>query len=192
MIYFNKLYRLKTAYIVKKEVKGEGGKGIMYCKKCGKKLEENERYCSACGEPVDMQEMDKTDNREQENSQMGKDRLQRKNDDNRRFAHNSTADHPTKALIVEGIGILFFIYMLIVNGSGDASDLHWLEENGPGVFFIGLIFIVVSHFMMKKYKKNYRLYGIGYVGYIVSCIAVVLLIVLLLLSIFMVIPVMLR
>ena len=32
MIYFNKLYRLKTAYIVKKEVKGEGGKGIMYCK----------------------------------------------------------------------------------------------------------------------------------------------------------------
>lgn len=27
-------------------------KRIMYCAKCGKKLEENEKFCTACGRPV--------------------------------------------------------------------------------------------------------------------------------------------
>lgn len=29
-----------------------GGEHIMYCAKCGKKLEENEKFCTACGRPV--------------------------------------------------------------------------------------------------------------------------------------------
>lgn len=113
------------------------------------------------------------------------------NDSNNKLK-NSISDQPTKALVVEGIGILFFIYMMIVNGSSDTVTQAWFQKNGAGVFFIGLIFLVVSYFMLKKYKKNHKLYGIGYAGYILSCIAAILMAVMLIISVFMVIMFMIR
>lgn len=155
----------------------------MYCRKCGKKLEENERFCSVCGEPVAKTDVDQLDSEQQDNNKMRNDSLQRQVDNSKRYVKNNMADQPTKALIVEGIGILFFIYMLIVNGSSDYNTQKWLEKNGVGVFIIGLIFLVISYFMLKKYKKNHKLYGIGYAGYIISCIAVVLMVAMVIMSI---------
>lgn len=155
----------------------------MYCRKCGRKLEESERFCGACGEPVVRKAMNPTNN-EFYGRQAGYDHLQRQEDNSRRYGDNMSKQ-PTKALVVEGIGFLFFIYMAILNG-GDFLDQRWLEENGGGVFLIGLIFIVISYFMLRSHKKKYNLYGIGYAGYIISCIAVVIMIVIILLSVLMI------
>lgn len=159
----------------------------MYCRKCGKKLEENEKFCSACGEPVNRTHVSQVNDSRQDNVRISNMRLKDQSGDSNNKLKNSMSDQPTKALIVEGIGILFFIYMLIANSSSDNTAQTWLQRNGAGVFFIGLIFLVVSYFMLKKYKKNHKLYGIGYVGYIISCIAVILMVVMLILSVFMVI-----
>lgn len=168
-----------------------GGKHNMYCRKCGKKLEENEQFCSACGEPVDKTDASQVNDKRQDNTRISNIRLKGQSGGSNKLK-NSMSDQPTKALIVEGIGILFFIYMLIANSSNDNATQIWLQRNGAGVFFIGLIFLVVSYFMLKKYKKSHKLYGIGYVGYLISCIAVVLMVAMLIISIFMVIPVMMN
>lgn len=159
----------------------------MYCRKCGKKLEGNEKFCSACGEPVNRTGASQVNDNRLDNAQISNTSLKDQSDESNNKLKNSMSDQPTKALIVEGIGILFFIYMLIANSSSDNTAQTWLQRNGAGVFFIGLIFLVVSYFMLKKYKKTSKLYGIGYVGYIISCIAVILMVVMLILSVFMVI-----
>lgn len=164
----------------------------MYCRKCGKKLEENEKFCSACGEPVNKIDASQVKDSSQDNVRISNKRLKNHSDDSNNKLKNSISDQPTKALVVEGIGILFFIYMMIVNGSSDTVTQAWFQKNGAGVFFIGVIFLVVSYFMLKKYKKNHKLYGIGYAGYILSCIAAILMAVMLIISVLMVIMFMIR
>lgn len=155
---------------------------MMYCKKCGKELGENEQYCSTCGEPSVKMNRNQTDTGRKENEQMEINRPGNR-DYVGKIDKTSAKDQPTKALIVEGIGALFFIYLLILNGSSDYTAQSWLQENGAGVFLIGLIFVVVSYFMLKKYKKNHNLHGIGYAGYLVSCIAAIIMAVMLIWSI---------
>ncbi len=158
----------------------------MYCRRCGRKLEGNERFCGACGEPVNRTDTNQINNSRQNNAPNNNMRFKDQSNGGNNELRSNMSDQPTKALIVEGIGILFFIYMLIVNSSSDNTAQTWLQRNGGGVFFIGLIFLVVSYFMLKKYKKNHKLYGIGYVGYIISCIAAIFMVVMLILSVLMV------
>lgn len=159
----------------------------MYCKKCGKKLDENSKFCSACGEPASHTYIDQMNNANQDITSnpyiLSRDQPYNSNQNGK----NYIPDQPTKALVVEGIGILFFIYMFIVSGSSDYTTQIWFQEYGGGVFLIGLIFLVISFFMFKKHKKNHKLYGIGYIAYIISCIAVILIAVILILSILMII-----
>ena len=94
---------------------------------------------------------------------------------------------PTKALIMEGIGLVFFIYLLLVNSLANRSSETeaWLNDHGTPVFLIGLIFIGISYFMFKRFKKKQPLTGLGYAGYIVSCIAVILVAIIIVISIAM-------
>lgn len=140
------------------------GGTMMYCKKCGAKLEKGNKFCGSCGSAV-----------------------------TKHVSSENEIRQPTRALVVEGIGILFFLYLLLVNSMSDTdiSARNWLEDNGAGVFIIGLIFMTVSFFMFKKYKKENSLYGLGYAGYVISCIAIVLLLVMFVLSILTALPVIL-
>lgn len=141
----------------------------MYCKKCGAKIEENNKFCGVCGEPV----CSSTQNMEIRNSRMCMGQ------------HNGVM--PTKALVTEGIGFLFFVYLLIANSrsNSDYDAEIFLRESGSIFFFVGLVIVVISFFMFKRFKKNNTLQGLGYVGYIASCIALVLLGIIIILSIFM-------
>ena len=47
-----KVYRKSKKYKKQNFVKEKKINRIMYCAKCGKKLEENEKFCTACGRPV--------------------------------------------------------------------------------------------------------------------------------------------
>lgn len=147
----------------------------MYCKKCGAKLEEGNKFCSSCGAPIESSE----------GRNIGIHDVTK----HISLKGESGVRQPTKALVVEGIGILFFLYLLLVNSmSGrDVSAGIWLEDYGAGAFMIGLIFVVVSFFMFRKYKKKNALQGLGYAGYVISCIALVLLLVMVVLSILMII-----
>lgn len=102
---------------------------------------------------------------------------------NNMSGNNNMPAQPTAALVLEGIGLLFFVYLLIANASNDIDAQIFLRESGAGVFFIGLIFIVISFFIFKSHKKKHGLRGIGYAGYIISCIAAVLMLVMLIMSI---------
>lgn len=150
----------------------------MYCSNCGKKLEDNAKFCPACG--ASLIKPSKSEGNPDDGIFTPPKPLDM-------LSWHPKTEQPTKALVMEGIGLLFFIYLIIVNGTGDFLDQIWLEEKGPAVFLIGLVFLVISHFMFKRYKKKHALYGFGYAGYIVSCIAAVLLAVMLVMSIFMVI-----
>lgn len=158
----------------------------MYCKKCGKKLGENERFCSACGEPAGTPYIRQPGHGQMQNSQprepYGRDRY---------TDRPVPSEQPTKALVVEGIGFLFFIYLLIANSRNDFETELWLTKHGAGTFFIGLFFIVISYFMLRKYKKKHRLYGIGYAGYVISCIGGVLMLIMLALAVLSFLPMML-
>ena len=46
----------------------------MYCAKCGKKLEENQKFCSGCGQPV--KEVKQAENNRQNKSQMKKEKFE--------------------------------------------------------------------------------------------------------------------
>lgn len=47
-----KIKRKRLAKKHFKKIEKQENKQIMYCAKCGKKLEENEKFCTACGRPV--------------------------------------------------------------------------------------------------------------------------------------------
>lgn len=135
----------------------------MYCPNCGHKVEDNTMYCPECGKLL------KKDGN-----------LKRQQDININYELEKKKQ-PTKALVVEGIGFLFFIYLLLIDRDWEYQG--WVEDNGVWVFLIGLVFIAISYFMFKRFKKNQLLTGLGYAGYVVSCIAMVIIIAILILGI---------
>lgn len=134
----------------------------MYCKKCGKELKEGQKYCNQCGEPVDKLNV------------TGGNQFEKEAFSTQNYRGNPRSNQPTKALVVEGIGFLFFAYLLLVYLRNEYGSKQYLEEEGVGFFLIGIIIIVISYFMFRNYKKKHDLYGLGYAGYIISCIAVVI------------------
>lgn len=174
----------------------------MYCKNCGKAVSDGIRFCPNCGYEVnhDTNNAQKpsvpkntptgnnNSTRQMHNEQQMRSRQQKSpapmpQNPNNMSGNNNMPAQPTAALIVEGIGFLFFVYLMIINGSNNYSTQIWAKENSGGVFFIGLIFIVISFFIFKSHKKKHGLRGIGYAGYIISCIAAVLMLVMLIMSI---------
>lgn len=139
----------------------------MFCPECGKEVKKGAKFCSQCGRKII--------------------KIQEENG----LRQWQEKEKPTKAIVVEGIGLLLFIYLLIVSSTTnrDVNAQIFLEESGPGVFFVGLVFIVISYFMFRKYKKENNLYGVGYGAYIISCIAVIVFAVILGMSVLTAIPV---
>lgn len=130
---------------------------IMYCKRCGTKLNDEDKFCYNCGESIGSVQKEPTEKREQ---------LVMDKTNNR---------YPTKALLVECVGFLFWIYLIIANSRADndyKAEL-FLEDSGIACFVIGLLIVVVSYFLFKKHNKEHGMYGIGYVGYIISCVAII-------------------
>lgn len=126
----------------------------MYCPNCGNKIEDGAKFC-----PYDGTRLDGNRNSWQQQGANFNYKLDKKK-------------QPTKALVMEGIGLVFFIYLLLVNSLANRSSETeaWLNDHGTPVLLIGLVFIGISYFMFKAFKKKQPLVGLGYVGYIVSCI----------------------
>ena len=141
----------------------------MYCPNCGNKIKDGAKFC-----PYDGTRLDGNGNSRNQQEVNFNYKLDKKK-------------QPTKALVMEGIGLVFFIYLLLVNSLANRSSETeaWLNDHGTPVFLIGLIFIGISYFMFKRFKKKQPLTGLGYAGYIVSCIAVVLVAVIIVISIVM-------
>ena len=141
----------------------------MYCPNCGNKIEDGAKFC-----PYDGTRLDGNGNSRNQQEVNFNYKLDKKK-------------QPTKALVMEGIGLVFFIYLLLVNSLANRSSETeaWLNDHGTPVFLIGLIFIGISYFMFKRFKKKQPLTGLGYAGYIVSCIAVVLVAIIIVISIVM-------
>lgn len=139
------------------------------CANCGNKVEDGAKFC-----PYDGTRLDGNRNSWQQQGANFNYKLDKKK-------------QPTKALIMEGIGLVFFIYLLLVNSLANRSSETeaWLNDHGTPVFLIGLIFIGISYFMFKRFKKKQPLTGLGYAGYIVSCIAVILVAIIIVISIVM-------
>lgn len=141
----------------------------MYCPNCGNKIKDGAKFC-----PYDGTRLDENGNSRNQQEANFNYKLDKKK-------------QPTKALVMEGIGLVFFIYLLLVNSLANRSSETeaWLNDHGTPVFLIGLIFIGISYFMFKRFKKKQPLTGLGYAGYIVSCIAIVLVAVIIVISIVM-------
>ena len=141
----------------------------MYCPNCGNKIKDGAKFC-----PYDGTRLDENGNSRNQQEANFNYKLDKKK-------------QPTKALDMEGIGLVFFIYLLLVNSLANRSSETeaWLNDHGTPVFLIGLIFIGISYFMFKRFKKKQPLTGLGYAGYIVSCIAIVLVAVIIVISIVM-------
>ncbi len=141
----------------------------MYCPNCGNKIEDGAKFC-----PYDGTRLDGNRNSWQQQGANFNYKLDKKK-------------QPTKALVMEGIGLVFFIYLLLVNSLANRSSETeaWLNDHGTPVLLIGLVFIGISYFMFKAYKKKQPLVGLGYVGYIVSCIAVIIIAIVLVLGVVM-------
>ena len=141
----------------------------MYCPNCGNKIKDGAKFC-----PYDGTRLDGNGNSRNQQEVNFNYKLDKKK-------------QPTKALVMEGIGLVFFIYLLLVNSLANRSSETeaWLNDHGTPVFLIGLIFIGISYFMFKRFKKKQPLTGLGYAGYIVSCIAIVLVAVIIVISIVM-------
>ena len=80
---------------------------------------------------------------------------------------------------------MFFIYLLLINGSRDVETQIWVKRYGGGVFFIGLLFFAIAYFMLKRHKKKHGLQGIGYAAYMISCIAIIIFLIMIVLAVFM-------
>ena len=141
----------------------------MYCPNCGNKIKDGAKFC-----PYDGTRLDGNGNSRNQQEVNFNYKLDKKK-------------QPTKALVMEGIGLVFFIYLLLVNSLANRSSETeaWLNDHGTPVFLIGLIFIGISYFMFKRFKKKQPLTGLGYAGYIVSCIAIVLVAIIIVISIVM-------
>ena len=141
----------------------------MYCPNCGNKIKDGAKFC-----PYDGTRLDENGNSRNQQEANFNYKLDKKK-------------QPTKALVMEGIGLVFFIYLLLVNSLANRSSETeaWLNDHGTPVFLIGLIFIGISYFMFKRFKKKQPLTGLGYAGYIVSCIAIVLVAIIIVISIVM-------
>ena len=141
----------------------------MYCPNCGNKIKDGAKFC-----PYDGTRLDENGNSRNQQEANFNYKLDKKK-------------QPTKALVMEGLGLVFFIYLLLVNSLANRSSETeaWLNDHGTPVFLIGLIFIGISYFMFKRFKKKQPLTGLGYAGYIVSCIAIVLVAVIIVISIVM-------
>lgn len=77
---------------------------------------------------------------------------------------------PTNALVIEGIGLFFFLifFTILVSSFNKSESAAW------GMVF-GFIIMALSRISFKKFKKKYKkLVGIGYVGYIISTIACII------------------
>lgn len=173
----------------------------MYCKNCGKAVSDGIRFCPNCGYEVNHYTGNAQKPSVPKNTSTGNHNSTRQmNNEQEMYTQwqnspapmpqnpnnmsgNNMPAQPTAALVLEGIGFLFFVYLLIANASNDIDAQIFLRESGAGVFFIGLICIVISFFIFKSHKKKHGLRGIGYAGYIISCIAAVLMLVMLIMSI---------
>lgn len=143
----------------------------MYCVNCGKKLEENQKFCSACGQPVVG--IKQTENNPQNQYGIENNEFRKRQEDHKQYIKNSTQEQPTKALVIEGFGIVFFAMTIILDRSSDYMDQLWVKKYGWVLYMIGFILLVIPYFIFKKYKKKYGLQGIGYAGYIISCMGTV-------------------
>ena len=154
----------------------------MYCAKCGKKLEENQKFCSGCGQPV--KEVKQAENNRQNKSQMKKEQFENEGNYHRKYSENTIQKQPTKALVIEGFGILLLVITRMLDQSRDYTDQLWAAKNGWVLYIIGFILFVIAYVMLKKHKKKYGLQGIGYAGYIISCMGVVIVVIFSVLMIF--------
>ena len=71
----------------------------MYCVNCGKKLEENQKFCSACGQPVVG--IKQTENNPQNQYGIENNEFRKRKEDHKQYIKNSTQEQPTKALVIE-------------------------------------------------------------------------------------------
>ena len=81
-------------YLVTKEKKN------MYCSNCGHEVKDGSMFCPYCGVSLD------------------KNRISQKEKDTKFNYKLEKKRQPTKALVVEGIGFVFFIYLLLLNSTG--------------------------------------------------------------------------
>ncbi len=128
----------------------------MYCKKCGKKLEEGIKYCINCGTPTEN------------------------------IVVKNNVKTPTAALVFEGIAIVFLLvscfelkvhmndYDAFSHSSRDASEI-------TGIFYV--MSNIISLFLFHRFKKKNNLSNlkqlsnmsnIGYIGNISAYISMFL------------------
>ena len=92
---------------------------------------------------------------------------------------------PVAALVIEGLGLLFFLYYAFCSSSKDVHTQYWIQDNGGGVLCIGFLLIAASFVLFRIYKKKSALHGFGQVGYIASLVLFLLAAILFVLSIVM-------
>lgn len=144
----------------------------MYCSNCGKELKEGSRFCPGCGMTL----------RECQDSEHFDETVIKSMTDSRKELNQSVEskvykEQPVKAMIMEGIGFLFFFYLILVSRSDNYDDQRFLEKSGPVVFIIGLVFVTISFFMFRRFKKNNNLESIALAAYIISCLGMILMVV---------------
>ena len=133
----------------------------MYCVNCGKKLEENQKFCSACGQPVVG--IKQTENNPQNQYGIENNEFRKRQEDHKQYIKNSTQEQPTKALVIEGFGIVFFAMTIILDRSSDYMDQLWVKKYGWVLYMIGFILLVIPLciFLLKLHKNAwiYQLSG---------------------------------
>lgn len=129
----------------------------MICPRCKATVADKGKFCTKCGALL------------QENEEIKK---------------SIESRQPTKALVIEGFGILMFFYVMLVSLS-DSYDAKKFIEDGVGTTFvmIGLFLIGIAFIIFRKFKKNFCLTGLGYAGYVLACIGMVFIIIVLIFTV---------
>lgn len=143
----------------------------MYCVKCGKEIEEGQKFCSACGQSV--VEIKQVESNLQNQYGMGNEQVQKRQENHNQYIRNSVQEQPTKALVIEGFGIVFFAMMIILDQSSDYRNQLWVQKYGWALYMLGIILLAIPYFIFKRHKKKYGLQGIAYAGYVISCMGIV-------------------